>query len=238
MTLKWSTLFSNTFSSMSRELGLAWSYAGDRHPESLIAASRANDSDFCLEMTGRYGITESQMLHAADRYMLGKSKSGKCIFWMVDERGCVRDGHFADSWVSQQLKCRYPDLAQYIRPRHCLFGLHLLRNGKAKNDNPVAIVESERSAVVLSEIYPESLWLATCYPMNLTVEHLQPLCGHPVTLFPPTDETMDTYLAWLDIADLARREHPLNVTVSSVLEDSCSPAQKSAKIDIVDFLFP
>ena len=32
------------------------------------------------------------MAHAAERYRLGKSKKGKPIFWMIDERGIVRDG--------------------------------------------------------------------------------------------------------------------------------------------------
>ena len=41
----------------------------------------------------------------------------------------------------------------------------------------VAIVESERSAVVLSELFPECIWMAYSYPSNFTVDKLAPLQG-------------------------------------------------------------
>ena len=101
----------------------------------------------------------------------------------------------------------------------------------------VAVVESERSAVILSEVLPEYIWMASVYPMNLNVRTLQPLCGRRVVLFPPTDETGETFLAWVEVADQARRMLHLDVSVSTVLEERATEEQKRRKIDLIGFLF-
>ena len=102
---------------------------------------------------------------------------------------------------------------------------------------PVGIVESERSAVILSEARPELLWMAYSYPLNLTVDLFEPLQGHTITLFPRTDPNQDNYYAALEFADQVHRRYHLDFRVSSLLEDNATPAQKSAEIDLADFLF-
>lgn len=233
--MTWNEAFPYTFKNLRKKFNIP---EPPRHRTDIVEQCRADDSDFCLEVVEKGLLTEDQMHRAAERYQLGKSRSGKTIYWMIDNLGICRDGyigsssHTADTWVSTLLKHRFPDLAQYIPPsEHCLFGLHLLVSPLPG----VAIVESERSAVVLSELYPQSLWLATAYPANLSERLFEPLQGHPVTMFPPTDETMDTYLAWLEVADQARRKYHLDITVSSLLEDHASPDQKQRKIDLLDY---
>ncbi|MDE6002284.1 MAG: DUF3105 domain-containing protein, partial [Prevotella sp.] len=100
--------------------------------------------------------------------------------------------------------------------------------------NRVAIVEQERTAVVLSEWFPAYVWLA--YNPCLTLDLLEPLSGAVVRLFPRTDNTMASYLAWYDLATLARRTYHLNITVSKVLEKNATLEQKERCIDLLDFL--
>ena len=217
----------------------------------LIEECRSDDSDLCHELTDRYGFTPEEMHRAAERYHLGRSKSGKTIYWMIDELGIVRDGHLANSWVSQMLKSRCPSFLQDWYPHHCLFGQHLLTQcgSREKKDKlgfkgvspfenmPISIVESEKTAVILSEVYPQTLWLAYAYPLNLTVDLFEPLQGRTVTLFPRTDPNQDNYYAALEFADQVHRRYHLDFRVSSLLEDNATPAQKSAEIDLADFLF-
>lgn len=59
------------------------------------------DSDLCHEVVANGWLSEEQMRHAAERYRLGKSKSGKTIYWMIDEMNQARDGHLGDAWVSR-----------------------------------------------------------------------------------------------------------------------------------------
>lgn len=200
----------------------------------------ADDSDFCHEVVSKGWLTWEQMAHAARRYQLGKSKSGRCIFWMIDELGIVRDGHIGDSWASLMLKARAPKLLGWWYASHCLYGLHLLNHDESKGSwehTPVCVVEKEASAVVLSELFPQYVWLATVYPMNFNVHSFEPLQSHDVTLFPPTDETMDTYLAWEELAYQAQRAYGLHVTVSDILEQHATPAQKAAKSDLANYIF-
>ena len=253
--MKLNDILTFSFCHLRHQLGLN---DPDRHD--MVKRSRSDDSELCRELTSKYGLTEEQMQHAAERYLLGCSRSGKTIYWMIDEQGFVRDGHIGSTsmapecWVSTLLQRRYPELAPYVRQPHCLFGQHLL--GRTYLENPtestnnisafsaisaghktICVVESERTAVVMSELLPESLWLATGYAMNLTREVLKPLQGHRVMLFPPTDETQETYFAWLEVADQAQRQYHLDISVSTILEEQCTPEQKQRHIDLLDFLF-
>ena len=199
------------------------------------------DSDFCQEVVGKGWLTREQMAHAAERYRLGKSKSGRCIFWMIDEMGIVRDGHIGDSWASLMLKAREPKLLSRWHASHCLYGLHLLTQEGQDMENgdmmPVAIVEKESSAVILSEVFPECIWLATVYPMNFNVHSFEALQGHNVTLYPTTDETMDNYFGWLELADQARRAYGMKVTVQDVLEQYATAEQKATGGDLLNYIF-
>jgi hypothetical protein len=217
----------------------------------------AYDSDLCREVLDKSWLTEPQMRHAAERYRLGKSRSGKCIYWMIDDLGYVRDGHLGDAWASQLLKAREPKLLSHWHPSHCLFGLHLLTENNFKghtaqpvpkalsvfsvisvcNQKTVCVVETERSAVILSEIFPEFLWMAYATTSHLTPDLFAPLAGHTVIIYPRTDPTGSTYLFFLDLADQVRRLYDINLTVDSTLEDHATDEQKAREIDLVDFIF-
>ena len=202
---------------------------GEKRPMVVPTA----DSDFCHTTVESGWLTTEQMTHAAMHYRLGRSRSGKTIFWMIDEWGKVRDGRIGDAWASVMLRQRAPDLLKGIPTTHCLFGQHLLLQ---EPDKEVCIVESERSAVVLSEVIPECIWLATMYPMNLNVTSFEPLQGRSVMLYPKTDPVGDHYLAWLELADQARRLYDIQVGVNDLLEEKATPKQKEQCIDLVDFL--
>lgn len=233
-------LFPHSFKSLRKQLNIP-----GPSKRGLVDQCRADDSEVCLEtMAEPYSLSEDQMRHAADRYRLGKSRSGKTIYWMIDELGLVHDGHIGSSWVSQMLKSRCPKLHWQVT--HCLFGQHLLfetegteGTERAAPNHAVAktvcVVESERSAVILSEIYPQSLWMAYGYPANFNERLLEPLQGHRVVLYPNADETGNNYLDFLVIADQARRRYHLDITVSCVLEDKASSSQKSHQIDLLNY---
>ena len=193
------------------------------------------DSDLCHEVVANGWLSEEQMRHAAERYRLGKSKSGKTIYWMIDEMNQARDGHLGDAWVSSLLKAREPKLLRSWHPRHCLFGLHLLTVCEYK---PISVVESEASAVILSELFPESIWMAYAYPANMTVDLLEPLQGCSVSIYPQTDPHMEIYLSFLDFADTVRRVYPsIDISIENILEEHATEEQKQRNIDLVDFLF-
>lgn len=198
----------------------------------MVNACRADDFDFFRPLIDAGKLTVEQMHHAAGRYLLGKGRSGQPIYWMIDDMRQPLDGHIGNAWVSASLKVREPAL-RYWQPRHCLFGLHLTADDSLSSF-PVSIVESERTAVLLSEVFPRSLWLSTVPGSCFTISLLKPLQGRVVKVFPHTDETMSNYVCWLDLCDLARRTYHLDIECSMLIEDSATPDQKRREIDLYD----
>ena len=198
----------------------------------MVEKCRSDEQAFFSPYIKSGLLTEEQMQRACKRYMLGRSRRGQPIFWMVDEMGTVHDGHIGNSWVSEMLRKRYPELSEYWQTEHCLFGLHLTPD----MEKPIVIVEKECSAIVLSELYPECHWLATVYPVNFTIDQLEPLRGNTVTLFPSTDSTKTNYLMWRDIAEQAREAYHMDISCSDFLELHATAEQKERKIDLVDYI--
>lgn len=212
----------------------------------MVEACRADDFDFFQPFIDAGRLTVEQMHRAAVRYHLGKTRSGLPMFWMIDDRLDVQDAHIgADGWISSLLKSREP-LIRHWRPVHCLYGLHLIAKGSLREksykidtksiNSPIAIVESEASAVVLSELFPEVLWMAYATVEHLDVELFAPLQGRTVTIYPSTDPSCSTYLFFLDLAEAIRRRYDLHITVATILEDHATPAQKERCIDLLEFL--
>ena len=105
------------------------------------------------------------------------------------------------------------------------------------DEKPIGIVESARSAVILSELCPHLLWLAYIYTSNLTIDKFEPLQGRKITIFPRADPYMDHYIFFLELADQLKRRYPaFDITVSTFLEDHATDDQKQRNIDILDFM--
>ena len=231
--MKWNEVFCNTFKALRQQIEPDTRKRVDFMLPSMpmVEACRADDFDFFQPLIASGKLTIEQMHHAAQRYYLGKTKSGQPIFWMIDDMFQPLDAYIGTTWLSTLLKTREPLLSSWF-PQHCLFGLHLLDD----NSRPIGIVESERTAVLLSELFPEFLWMFYMTPSHLEPSLFAPLEGQSVTLFPRTDSTMSNYLFSLDLADHVRRLYDLDITVDTTLEDHATDDQKSRCIDLLDFL--
>ena len=201
----------------------------------MVEACRADDYDFFQPLIEAGRLTVGQMHHAAQRYHLGKTKSGKTIYWMIDETSDPQDARISnDTWLSTLLKAREPFI-RYWCPTHCLFGLHLLAGSQSASN--IAIVESEQSAVLLSEFFPESIWMAYATVAHLQVDFFSPLEGCHITFYPCTDPYMSNFLFFTDLAAAIRRKYPsIHITVDPILEDHATDQQKSRSIELLDFI--
>ena len=251
-TMTWNELFCNTFKALRphpSDIRHQVDFALPSMP--MVEACRADDFDFFEPFIAAGKLTVEQMHHAAQHYLLGKSRSGKAIFWMIDDMLRPLDAHIGTTWISSLLKAREP-LLDCWQVQHCLFGLHLLTNtnltnltNKADSCNschswsektPICVVESEQSAVVLSELFPECIWMAYATTLHLTVDLFAPLEGHTVTIYPRTDPTLSTFLFFEELADVVMRQYDIDISIDSTLEDYATAHQKERCIDILDFI--
>ncbi|MEJ1730382.1 DUF6371 domain-containing protein, partial [Escherichia coli] len=107
----------------------------------------------------------------------------------------------------------------------CLFGEHLLRQHPTR---PVALVESEKTAVICSAFWPQYIWLATGGKSQLN-DRLQVLMGRKVVAFPD----VDGYLEW---KEKLSRVRGLDIVVSDVLEKEATFEDRANHVDIADLL--
>ena len=184
--------------------------------------------------------------------------NGKFMHYQSD---CHRDKLRTPTWVVAEMKKTGTLPSDFENP-HCLFGLHLLTstNISVCQDKSVSsvtsqrhtllvresvcplnvcVVESEKSAVILSELFPDYVWLSCGGLQMFKPELLAPLVNHKVMVFPDTDETGATYKAWQDIVQQASKHYPFHypIRISPILEVHASAEQKRRKIDLIDLLF-
>lgn len=123
-------------------------------------------------------------------------------------------------WVHKALK--KPD----FELQQCLFGEHLLRD----KNKPVAIVESEKTAIISSVYFPQFIWLASGSLTNLNESKCNILRGRKVTLFPD----LNCYEKWsIKASELS---HIATFTVSNLLELKSTLTERKEGFDLADYL--
>ena len=209
-------------------------------------------STFCRSAVSMGYLTQAQMNRAAQRYRLGMSRDGGVIFWQIGflnemydgkimyyRSDCHRDHDHHPTWAMNILKNFYlgddPELIFALQSTHCLFGTHLLE--ECHPERAVAVVEAEKTAVIMSEIYTDYLWMAAGGMNELTPTKLFPLKGRKIILFPDTDEEGLAYANWYKICRESERFLDQPIHLSPLLEQKASPDQKRRKIDILDYYF-
>ena len=183
-----------------------------------------------------FGVEVASQL--VSRYFIATSKhwNGATVFWQIDIKGKVRTGKIMlyspttgkrikepfnhINWVHKALKKSEFEL------RQCLFGEHLLID-KTKH---VAIVESEKTAIIASVYLPQFIWVAVGSLTNLNAEKCSILKGRTVTLFPD----LNGFEKWSSKAK--ELSHLAIFTVSDLLERKATEAERKQGFDLADYL--
>ena len=112
---------------------------------------------YLIRMFGKETAFELQSL-----YNIGTSQAGGAIFWQQDRKGRFRtgkvinykpDGHRDKEKYTWFVHKKIRNDFNYVQ---CFFGLHLTTSEK-----PVALCESEKTAVMMSVYEPEFTWIAS-----------------------------------------------------------------------------
>lgn len=133
-------------------------------------------------------------------YLIGTSNHwrGATVFWQIDHKEAVVTGKIMlfdintgkrvknpynhISWMHKTLKIPNYELQQ------CLFGLHLINEYPEKI---IALVESEKTAIIMSLFLPNYLWIATGSKGNFKKELLEPIKNFKIIAYPDKSEYND-----------------------------------------------
>ena len=208
----------------------------------IFKASRAgyDQNNFIIWLQSLFDGTTAAGIIA--RYHLGTSKHwpGATVFWQIDKAGNVRSGKIMgyDPTTGHRIKEPQPQItwvhkALKLEPfnlQQCYFGEHLL---KLEPGKAVAMVESEKTAIVASAYLPNFIWLAVGSLINLNIQKCKPLAGRKVVLFPD----LNGFEKWSQKATELQKAIPgTRFDVSDMLERNATETERQSGLDLVDFL--
>lgn len=195
---------------------------------------RHNQPNYFIDwLTSLFGHKTATEL--AVKYNIGTSKHwhGATIFWQIDTENRIRSGKIMVynpqtgkrikepepliTWAHKAARMRDFILSQ------CLYGEYLL------NTRPTAavrIVESEKTAIIASVIYPEYIWLASGSLTNLSVARCAPLKNRTVALIPDCGAEQQ----WIDKCTQLRELVTPNICVD------CIPGNHPKGYDLCDYI--
>ena len=177
-----------------------------------------------------------------EEYRIGVTRSGATIFFQIDSLGRCRTGKIMKydpdtghrikdpdvpgriNWIHSLMK-RSGQLPKDWELSQCLFGEHMLLGHPGM---PVALVESEKTAVICAGLMPKYLWLATGGKSCIN-DRLLVLKGRKIIAFPD----IDGFKEWTE--KLAKYPQ-LGITVSPILQQNATAEDLEAHIDIADWL--
>ena len=177
-----------------------------------------------------------------EQYRIGVTRQQDTIFFQIDVQGRCRTGKIMKydpetghrikdenvpgriTWVHSLMKKlgRLPDDWTLTQ---CLFGEHLPAEYP---DKPVALVESEKTAIICAGLMPKFIWLATGGKSQIN-DRLLVLKGRKVVAFPD----VDGFQEWTE--KLAKYPE-LGIKVSTILQQNATPEDQKNHIDIADWL--
>lgn len=202
-----------------------------------------SESPFGRFLVNHFGTPQAKSV--IDRYKLGVTAQKRMVFPLIDDRGDImsakimryellnapysfsgydikRGKNSGDiNWLHSTLRLKDFVLDQ------CLFGMHLIKGVEKRT---VAIVESEKTAIIASMYLPQYVWLATGSKSNLSKYKLAPLLGRKIILFPDVNATDE----WTSKKGELKQFSDLHV--SYYLDKLAKEAEKAEGLDLADYL--
>jgi hypothetical protein len=158
-----------------------------------------------------------------------------CIFWQVDTSGKVRSGKYIKylpnghrdkdsktSWHHNSTR-EYMPLYPDFNLQQCLFGEHLISKYPRR---PIAIVESEKTALIASLFIDKYTWLSCCMKGGLNAGKLASVANRSVTLFPD----LGAYTEW------SAKAKEFGYNISDHIERIATDEDRGKGLDLADFL--
>lgn len=188
----------------------------------LQSISLYRGSNLYAYLAKAFPLLERRLDMTFQRYLVGGHNywEGASIFWQIDTGGKIHAGKIMDYNASTGKRVKEPSnrITWYhcvanienFNLVQCLFGEHLLN----EYTSTVALVESEKTALILSLVATNILPLACGGCGNLTEKLNDSLSGHNVLVLPDKGQ----YHHWREKSTLLTKAR--SVFISSIMERS------------------
>lgn len=163
----------------------------------------------------------------------GRFCTGKIMKYDPATGKRIKDEAYCIDWVHSKLM-RKGIIPDSFNHRLCLFGEQQIQLASMEG-KPVAVVESEKTAIIASLFIDEFMWVSSGALGWLNVEKLKPFRNRRIVLFPDTSKDGTAFERWSRIADEAAGKG-FKINVDRTLEEQCTAEEKAAGFDIADFI--
>lgn len=173
------------------------------------------------------------------RYLIGTTNNiladknihleNQVIFWQIDFNQNIRTGkiiNYKNLKRTGYINWAHSLLYNEFNLKQCFFGEHLLKLEPSKT---VAIVESEKTALIASVLFPKYIWLACGGLNNLSEEKCKVLKNRKVVLFPD----LNAYDKWEQKAKMVLK---CDYVINCFLQSNATEEQKLNGLDLADFV--
>lgn len=218
---------------------------GSLNPD-LVLKSYSTESNFVRFLIDLFN-DKTKAIQLCQNYKLGATKAKEVIFWQIDLNGFIRTGKIMQydptsgkrkhvDWTHSRM-IKAGQLPTEYNLKQCFFGEHLL---KSKPSAAVAIVESEKTAIIASGLMPDFVWIAAGQLQGLNIDKCKVLAGRNVVLFPDLSikqpNRMNAFEVWSAKATEIMRAHKCKIIVSDLLERKATDPDRQSGFDIADYL--
>lgn len=178
-----------------------------------------------------------QINRVCQLYYLGCTRNQSVIYWQIDKENRIRSGKIMqynpqtgkrDKTVNPQWVHKKIGVPENFELKQCLFGLHQLRGRNISK--PICLVESEKTAVLMSLFEPLFIWVATGGKHNLNARIISDIPCDTVACYPDKDAFAD----WSKKIREINRETGKNLMLIDWAE-RINPNRLPENADIADF---
>lgn len=164
------------------------------------------------------------------------------VFWQIDFEKKIRAGKVI-SYTKEGKRTRFTNWVHAIKIKkgqlekfelsQCLFGEHLI----SKYDKPIAIVESEKTACIMSMLFKKYLWLATGGLHGISNNKFLPIKDRQIILYPDLG-SKGANGSPFDIWNRKKNElskQGYTISISELLEKNATQVEREKGLDIADY---
>ncbi len=201
-----------------------------------------SENNFISFLLSKFDIQKVEKI--VDQYKIGTANYWHfgTVFWQIDTKKLIRGGKIIIysksgkrtkyiNWV-HSIKIKWDEITDFNLSQ-CFFGEHLI-NG---NNNVIAIVESEKTACVMSLLFEKYIWLAAGSLNGLNETKMEILKNRKIILYPDlgiNGLNGSPFSIWKSKCEYYKKKG-FDIAISDLLEIKATPKDREKGYDIADY---